>query len=283
MTLEQEGYAPGWIREPRTADQFAQSFEGPRKIHIRALTTAYTNLAAMFNLNDTAILDLGVGTGQVEQMMRLKPSNITGIEYNPSYIQMAQKRLPGASFLEGRIEDLISIVGHFPIILTGEALDCISPTKLPDLVRSLRGKTDLFIAMQSYSPEFEFYGSSWEDASLALGGPGLEGLTQDQKDILENSHEANGITSSLTDPEKLLTQVQTYVEKLLGAKFDINVVDALDHMKIPFRNPLPLSASKRFLPAQAALLVNYQELKVENLLKLMKTAQNNPREGGLYI
>jgi len=284
MTPEKEDFVSEWLREPRDANQFAQNFEKSRKVHSRPLTHAYHKLVSDEGLSDTNLLCLGIGTGIVEEMMQLDSLRITAIDFNPSYIERAKTRLPNAHFLEGKIEDLIDKVDFAPTVLTQEALDCIPPRQLPELMAKIRDKTDKLVAVYSYSPDPEFYGSSWEDANLALGGTGVEGMTQAQQALLERRLSSLGVQSTLDDQEKMLTQLQSYVEKVIGAKFSINIVAALVHIGYPFGKKLPPQTGLLSLPAQASLLLNHVELETEKGKKYFQNRfPNRPIEAGKFI
>ena len=142
MTLEQEKtqYVSKWVREPRTADEFAHNFERSRNIHIRPLAHAYRHLVTSEHLQSTDLLCLGIGTGKVEEMMGLDSAKITAIDFNQSLLDKAKTRLPRARFIRGKMEDVIGSVDFIPTTLTQEALDCIPPKNLPELVAQIKKK-----------------------------------------------------------------------------------------------------------------------------------------------
>ncbi|MBP6979451.1 class I SAM-dependent methyltransferase, partial [Candidatus Curtissbacteria bacterium] len=148
----------------RTAEEFTHNFERSRNIHIRPLTHAYHKLVASEHLIDTDLLCLGIGTGKVEEMMGLDSARITAVDFNQSLLDKAKTRLPRARFIQGRMGDVISSVDYTSTVLTQEALDCIPPKNLPELVAQNKKKTDKLVAVQTYSPDPEFYGSSWQGA-----------------------------------------------------------------------------------------------------------------------
>ncbi len=274
-----------WIREPRTAEEFTSNFERSRNIYIRPLTHAYRHLVASENLLGTDLLCLGIGTGKVEEMMRLDPARITGIDFNQSLLDKAKTRLPKARFIQGRMEDVIGSVDYTSTTLTQEALDCIPPRDLPKVVSQIKTKTDKLVAVQTYSPDPEFYGSSWQGAGHAIGGTGIEDITSSQQQSLEARLNTLGVQSSLDEPQQMLIEIQKSVEKLIGARFNTNIVEALEQIAYPFdKTKLPATAGLRSLPAQASLLLNHVELQVEKQKNIFKEyLANRPREAGIYI
>jgi len=287
MTLEQEKtqYVSKWVREPRTADEFAHNFERSRNIHIRPLAHAYRHLVTSEHLQSTDLLCLGIGTGKVEEMMGLDSAKITAIDFNQSLLDKAKTRLPRARFIRGKMEDVIGSVDFIPTTLTQEALDCIPPKNLPELVAQIKKKTDKLVAVQTYSPDPEFYGSSWQGAGHAIGGTGIEDVTSSQQQDLEDRLSTLGIQSTLDEPQKMLQELQKYVEKLIGARFNVNIVEVLEQIAYPFeKTKLPSTAGLRSLPAQASLLLNYVELQTEKQKTIFKEyLANRPREAGIYI
>lgn len=283
MSPEKKDFVSEWVRTPRTAEEFAQNFEKSRLVHARPLTLAYHKLVESEGLNKTDLLCLGIGTAKVEEMMRLDSSRITAIEFNQSYITKAKNRLPAARFLQGRMEDLIDSIDPASVCLSQESLDCIPPALLPELVAKIRQKSGRLVAVQTYSPDPEFYGSSWIGADHAIGGIGIEGATIIQQQSLEDKLNNQGVQSTLGDPEQMLIELQRYIENIIGARFSINIVEALEYIGYSF-TLLPDEAGLRSLPAQASLLLNHTELQVEHLKNALgRHLANRHREASLYI
>lgn len=283
MSPEKKDFVSEWVKTPRSAEEFTQNFEKSRVVHGRPLAHAYQKLVEIEGLNKTDLLCLGIGTAKVEEMMRLDSARITAIEFNESYIAKAKTRLPRAKFLQGRMEDLIQSVDPSSICLSQESLDCIPPAQLPELVGRIKQKTGKLVAIQTYSPDPEFYGSSWSGADHAIGGLGLEGATIQQQKVLETKLNNQGVQSTLDNPQRMLSELQKYVENIIGARFSIDIVEALEHIGYPFTD-LPKEAGLRSLPAQASLLLNHTELQVEHLKNVLgRHLANRHREAGLYI
>lgn len=283
MTPESPKFVSEWITTPRDAETFAGNFEKSRNVHIRPLTHAYTHLVNELDLKNTDLLCLGIGTGKVEQIMGLNSERISAIDYNQSLLDKAQTRLPHARLFQGRIEDTIELIGAAPTVLTQEALDCIPPSELPDLMKKIRDKTDKFVAIQSYSPDPEYYASSFV-AGHAIGGPGIESATIHQQEVLEARLRTLGVQSDIDEPQEMLIQLQSYVEKIIGTRFSVNIVSVLEQLNYPFNQKFPQRAGLRSLSAQASLLLNSVELKAEELKNIFRNNfANRPREGGIYI
>jgi ubiquinone/menaquinone biosynthesis C-methylase UbiE len=97
------------------------------KAHYDRLATAYEDRWPAYNEvqiqwvldhwpeqeENASVIDLACGTGLMLEHIRKKApaANLTGADISPNMLNHAKNRLPGATFIEGNIEDLESLSG----------------------------------------------------------------------------------------------------------------------------------------------------------------------------
>ncbi len=272
-----------WERGLWGTDEFGQKIEKTRLHFQQPLSTAYRKIAEdEFGEND--LLFLGIGTGQVPKMAEVEPQRITGIDVSSELMSLARRRLPEAILHQGRIQDILPHLQHFPVAIASEVLDCIDPRELPEVVSLIRERSDKLIAIQTFTPDDEFYAlHSPQEEWGSRGGPGIEGWSHDQQVVVEERMRDLGINASVQQPDRLVDELQKMTEGNVGADLNQRLVDVLDELNFPFRQfPAEQVAGRPFL-AQVDGFTSFMEANLDRFRDVAAPRTRDPREVAHYV
>ncbi|MDP2649765.1 MAG: class I SAM-dependent methyltransferase [bacterium] len=231
-----EEFRSRWQRDTYTFDQFEANIENTRGQLQRPFTKAYRELFKK-ELGAGEILTLGIGTGQVETWTGIDPKRIVGIDATGALLEQAQKRLPGARLIHGTFSDVLPTLQEtYSLAFASDSLDCIYPADIVKNLRLIRDKTDKLFISQVFLPDDEFYAFHYpSEEAGSRGGPGIEGWTSEQHQLVENRLLELGINHRLNQPVELLNDIQRMVEKNLGLNLRENFADLLKQMGVRFK------------------------------------------------
>jgi tRNA (cmo5U34)-methyltransferase len=108
---------------------------------VRAEITAYDRLQdltaeATADVDAKTILDLGSGTGLTATcvLARHPRAELTGVDMSPDMLAHAKRAVPGATFLEGRLEDPLP-AGPFDLVVSAFAVHHLASDAKADLFK----------------------------------------------------------------------------------------------------------------------------------------------------
>jgi ubiquinone/menaquinone biosynthesis C-methylase UbiE len=86
------------------------------------------------------VLDLCCGQGNVSQALAARGCKVTGADFSPAMLEMARRRVPGASFIEADAQDLPFGDGVFDIVVSNLGICHVpdQPLALKQVKRVLR-------------------------------------------------------------------------------------------------------------------------------------------------
>lgn len=255
-----ENYQSSWVTQLKSAEEFEAQFGESRQVFRDPLSACYKYLART-EMAEGDILSLGIGTGQVEQMAGIDSRRITGVDTNRLFLQLAKRRLPDANLQEGIITTLLPTLPRFPLIFASESLDCISPRELTSVLLKVREKTDKLVAVQTYTPDAEYYNYFWPDHSEgSYTGPGFESLSEGHLSKITEVLTACGIEAPITDTPNLLRQTQAFVEQRLGGPLGVDIIDVYDYLGLQYRSFKPERVAGRPYPSQITMFHSRAEM-----------------------
>lgn len=247
--MAQTEYKSTWLT-PRTGEEFMTKFEQPRMHFGEALIRAYQSIVET-EMSNGDILSLGIGTGQVEKMAGIDPRRIMGVEYAQHYATIAQERLPGAEIIVGNMEQVLPLDPRRSIALASDSLDCISPPRLPEVLRLARDSADTLVATHLFTPDDEFYAPyNSSDQIGSRGGPGIEGWRSDQQESADQYLKNNGLTNHMGDAMGMVNDVQGFLQKQLGGRFETDIAKNVNR----YTDLAGMNVSDQELPNSVRLL-----------------------------
>ncbi|MBI3366395.1 class I SAM-dependent methyltransferase [Candidatus Roizmanbacteria bacterium] len=261
-------FIPQWERAQNPLAWFRKEMEGTRVYFQRPLSLAYSKLFES-ELSHGNILCLGIGTGQVEEIGRVNSERITGVDVSAPYLGLAQSRLPKAKLHHGRFQDVLPSLPHYPLAFSSDALDCVNPTELDELLTTIRGKTDKLVVVQTFLPDNEFYAPFYPTNAMAsYGGPGIEAMKIDQQDALEKRLEKLGISSDILNPDNLLDEVQSLFASQVPPGLLIKLRELYQTINYPYKELKDMvDLNNRPYPSQILLYFYYLAKGFEEPMK----------------
>lgn len=264
--VDSERYTSMWEGGQHTVVEFDKQIEASRRPFQRPLQAAYSHLYHDV-LGTDPILVLGIGTGQVEELAQVDSARITGVDVSPYFLVAAQRRLPKAVLYSGRIQDTLSKIGNFPQAVATDALDCINPKELTEVLSHIHTNTGKLVIAQLFTPDDEFYAPFWATQGFGShGGPGIEGWSQAQLERVTQRLSEKGVVLDTQTPKALIDQLQKYAFADVGMKSDRKITDALERLFPNFQSQIHQDFfAGRPYPSRILLLLKALENQIGNL------------------
>lgn len=102
------------------------SFEMRRRLELVAEQLT-TEIKAMEN---PAVLECGCGPGDILKLIEPLPCQLTGLDLNPRYLDLAAEKVPGAKLLDGNIEELPLPDASFDVVYAVGVLQYLNDDQL---------------------------------------------------------------------------------------------------------------------------------------------------------
>ncbi|MBI4225885.1 class I SAM-dependent methyltransferase [Candidatus Roizmanbacteria bacterium] len=283
MSYQDRGrFISQWEAGINPLSQFEQSFEGTRKVFHKPLSAIYQALFQK-ELARGDILALGIGTGQVEEMARVDSRRIRAIDVSIGFLNKARTKLPKAHFHQGRIQDVLPSLDHHSLAFSSDALDCINPLELGEVLSLIRKKTDKLVIAQVFMPDDEFYSFYFPRPGIGShGGPGIDGWNQDQHTAAEQHLNNLRIISPINQPDSLLKEVQAAVHSKFNSEIKGDMVDLLDSIGFQFRT-MPQIRNHRAYASEVDLFLEYIADYIGKMRENVLPRRPQPQEVAKYV